>query len=199
MDGTHSAIPSPPNWTCDACYDEHDDYCYVEIDGDTVCKPCIQSVFNKALEHVINYPPKWGSTILHPKHFHHIISEEFIAKYAQREKEYQSTPCDRLYCHHEPVTSTPDSKACGTFVRTKREEDENTYAIASCTSCGIMMCLKCGCALSDIESTVDHTCEGRRLLLEEIAEELEKDAFEGLQQVGTGSSAPSRVARGALS
>ncbi|KAK5716188.1 hypothetical protein LTR15_010014 [Elasticomyces elasticus] len=175
---------TPPRWTCGCCFDHHYDYTSIDVNKFKMCTTCVKGMFERAIKHEIDYPAIMMSTELHPKHFDHIISSEFVESYVQREKEYKCPTSSRAYCKHFTPGGGKESnvEACGKFVGPlRREEKEVVLIVASCGGCSRLTCLKCGVALTSIELSPVHGCE-KRITEDKIAEteEIER-AFAGLE------------------
>ncbi|KAK3632959.1 hypothetical protein LTR56_016007 [Elasticomyces elasticus] len=175
---------TPPRWRCGCCLDHHNDYTSIVVNKFKMCTTCVKVMFERAIKHEIDYPATMMSTELHPKHFDHIISAEFVERYVQREKEYKCPTNSRAYCKHLTTGGGDDCvrKVCGKFVGPLRQEEkEIVLVVASCGDCSKLTCLKCGVALNSIEESPSHGCEKH---IEEARqaekEELER-AFAGLK------------------
>ncbi|KAK3654199.1 hypothetical protein LTR56_004254 [Elasticomyces elasticus] len=175
---------TPPRWTCACCFDHHNDYTSIDVNKFKMCTTCVKGMFERAIKHEIDYSAIVTLTELHPKHFDHIISSEFVERYVQREKEYKCPTSSRAYCKHFTLGGSKESnaEACGKFVGPLRQEEKEVVLIvASCGGCSRLTCLKCGVELTSIEQSPAHDCE-KRITEAKIAEteEIER-AFAGLE------------------
>lgn len=164
---------TPPEWKCCACSEVYYDYTAIMIEEAPICPPCVRSMFEDALDSEYNYPVRWAGMILHPKHFSHVMEEDFIASYKRRETEYNTPVTARAYCE------------CGKFIGQVVSEDAFTSTfmmIMKCPECQELMCMKCNTQQASTNAALSHDCE-LNIELRALADRAcESKAFEGLRQ-----------------
>ena len=173
----------PSAWSCACCCEKYNDYARISIDHQNLCTKCVKDMFERAITAEINYPPKWSLGPLHPKHFSHIISAEFIERYEVREREYLCAFGTRIYCKHI-IHNERDGKtdeACGAFVGAKTAI---LLGVDKCATCSGLTCLNCSTALRDRTSAIEHLHDCEKLVgaLKLAEAEEEAKAFAGLTQ-----------------
>ena len=96
-------------FTCGVCAEDFEEEQPHFIAGDPLCLTCadeyIVPLFKQALEFEFHYPPKWGPVVIEPIDFADVLTPDFLTAYATREIEYNTKPCDRLYCSHDLVAT----------------------------------------------------------------------------------------------
>ena len=122
-----------------------------------------------------NYPLRWGSRLLVPSEYRHVISSSVWDKFVCKEEEYLTPPAERIYCNNIVTSSLPaeNRSPCGTFVSKLMSIQEiatqgRAGKTTQCDICNSAICLICG-------EVGNHLfCRPRRQLVEDIK------AFEGL-------------------
>ena len=187
-------------FTCTICADE--DCMELNprmINNNYVCYGCIKDgivpLFHKALKYEFAYPVAWDAeTLLWPDDFAEELGPEFIKRFKQVEKEYQTPPKDRVYCKslllkenvlergqktygRGRVTSRAEEERlreeriklveCGGFVGTRKPFDNWSIFIQPyCHSCSGRVCSCCGNPIYAGEVKY-HDCQWREDTLEE--------------------------------
>ena len=155
-------------------------------------------MFDKALRFEHNYPPKWSGP-LHPSEFSHIISAEYIAKYKDKEIEYNTPPNKRVYCQYDvPRAKVYDNgtmefeteRCCAFIGRRRKFIKDDTLVFGRCKglNCANVTCMVCDYYRNDsAENMLQHTCLGKSLANEKRAQ-----AFSGLKRGKDWQQCPSR-------
>ena len=145
------------SWKCDVCLNDFDNFARISIGNHSICKGCLQEMFEKALKHEFYYPPRLGDLVLHPQDFEHVISEEFITQYLTREAEHKCPPFRRVYCGHAPSLIIDD--ICGAFLG-RREEPvyAGTRLVSKCQTCSSLTCMLCVTPQPDPIEALNHEC-----------------------------------------
>lgn len=113
MEQSRSDMPAydpeaPFPFDCSVCLESKTNIGYGPrlIEDSPICTECvvdgIDPLFEKAINHEHEYPPKWGGTKLEAKDFTGALSglgEDFLERYQRIEEEYQTTG-HRIYCKH---------------------------------------------------------------------------------------------------
>ncbi|KAK4508051.1 hypothetical protein PRZ48_001788 [Zasmidium cellare] len=91
----------PTTYKCDLCL-EHKTQALVQLNNTAaICKPCfitdLRPKFEAAKANEHFWPVTFG-TRLHPSSFPEFFTEDFIADYTEKEKEYTTAIGKRVYC-----------------------------------------------------------------------------------------------------
>jgi len=187
-----------PEWVCDCCCDCFRDYTSINIDGNSVCIKCVKQMFDKALKFEHNYPPKWSGR-LHPSEFGHILSADYIAKYEDKEVEYNTPPNRRVYCQYdverikvsEKGAAESCTETCGAFLGVRRKfikDDILVFGRCKDIGCAKVTCMVCDYYCNnDAQNMLQHICLGKSHVDEKRAQ-----AFSGLERGKDWQQCPDR-------
>lgn len=145
------------------------------IEQSTVCHGCIRHMFKLALADNAIFPPRWGPHVVLSIHtYAHILSQDTLQKYWEKDSEYRCPPVDRVYCPWAPQVRTGENHAADLDLNSQC----NNYVDRRCITPVQKVCCKC-------ERLVCLACRGRRLLgaPHRCGAQLDLDdaiAFEGL-------------------
>jgi hypothetical protein len=120
---------------CQLCYeDKMEPRSQVRIiDGCEVCRTCLADDvaprFAAALQSELDYPVKWGQTVLDIDDFRGLVPAEVQEAWPARVREYETPVHNRVYCSH--LTLGPIDRAgrrrlevCGTFLGSTTTSDQ---------------------------------------------------------------------------
>lgn len=124
------------------------------ISGGLFCHDCIRELFERAIKHQDDYPPRIGDVTLCPKKYSIALPLDLRKQLREKEREYAVVPDDRIYC-----------KECSAFIAPTTE----VAATVQCVKCGWSHCSACK----------DRVFEYRRHV---CIDKTEQDAFAGLIQ-----------------
>lgn len=123
------------NFQCQLCYeDRREARSQVRIiDGCEVCKRCLADDvaprFAAALQSELDYPVKWGPTVLDIDNFREFVPAEVQEAWPARVREYETPVHNRVYCSH--LTLGPIDRAgrrrlevCGNFLGSTETSDQ---------------------------------------------------------------------------
>jgi hypothetical protein len=187
-----------PEWICDCCCESFRDYTSINIDGNSVCIKCVKQMFDKAFKFEHNYPPKWSGR-LHPSEFGHILSADYIAKYEDKEVEYNTPPNRRVYCQYDVERIKVSEKGamesctetCGAFLGVRRKfiKDEIlVFGRCKDIGCAKVTCMVCDYYCNnDAQNMLQHICLGKS-----HADEKRAQAFSGLKRGKDWQQCPDR-------
>jgi hypothetical protein len=187
-----------PEWICDCCCESFRDYTSINIDGNSVCIKCVKQMFDKALKFEHNYPPKWSGR-LHPSEFGHILSADYIAKYEDKEVEYNTPPNRRVYCQYDVERIKESEKGamesctetCGAFLGVRRKfikDDILVFGRCKDNGCAKVTCMVCDYYCNnDAQNMLQHICLGKSQ-----ADEKRTQAFSGLKRGKDWQQCPDR-------
>lgn len=131
-------------WECTSClrdipYTEQTP-CKIPIrlqgEFDLICGECLRTQFQAAQKSEHSYPIKWQDATLHPRQFPTVFNRHFTAAYEAREKEYNTSGLQRVYCE------------CGAFLAPMGPPSAKTswLSVANsklCGKCQARWCLRC--------------------------------------------------------
>jgi hypothetical protein len=164
---------------------------------DNVCHDCIRQTFQRALDYEGNYPPKWGNHILDIRKYtqQRILTQEFLGRYHQKEREYRCPSANRIYCswpRNGTVQQADDEgkgidkgKAiddrCNTFLgaRIRSTVDvlgNNGELVVRCKECHNLSCRACETHIHGLAQAMNHKCLPVR------AADPDDAAFQGLKR-----------------
>jgi hypothetical protein len=163
-------------------------------DNSSVCHDCIREIFQRALDCQDDYPPKWGNHTLDIRKYtqEHILTQEFLGLYHQKEREYRCLPKNnRIYCswpRHETV-QPPDEKGkgkakddrCNTFLGARIRSTFDALAnngelVVRCRECHNLSCRACETHIHSLTHATTHECTPMR------AADPDDAAFQGLKR-----------------
>ena len=186
-----------PPWSCECCCEDFSDYTKIDMDGSPVCVLCVRQMFDKALKFEHHYPPKWSGP-LHPSEFSHVLSAEYIAKYRDKEIEYNTPPTKRVYCQYDVERwrvcdgkPEPFFETCGAFIGARRKRiKDGILVFGRCRGldCGNVTCMVCEYYNHDPDDMLQHICLGKF-----PAHEKRAQAFLGLKRGKDWQQCPSRT------
>lgn len=110
------------------------------VGGDFVCSECALDViplFEAALKNEINFPPRWGSTIILFDHFADLFDEDFCLAYRDKIEEYGVPIPERVYCDHM-MQASKGGDICGNFIGAMADGH-----IVRCRECKGWKCMEC--------------------------------------------------------
>lgn len=147
------------------------------IGNDRMCKGCLINYFDSAMEHELNWPPRWAGKRLDPFDFRYVgFSTDLLRRFAAREKEWDCPQQERVYCNR---AATPGSgEPCDRFIG--RRKYGKKYM--KCESCSWYTCVLCRTSILPEKDgrarkmKVRHHCRTDS----SISDNLE-DAFAGLE------------------
>lgn len=121
------------------------------IDGKWICLECVPAAiirpFEAALQHEINYPPRWGYYIpLELDDFADAFTDAFAADYRRRIQEYETPVQLRVYCQVRPPADgvgTRDESADATFCNQFMGQLGSGGGVVECERCNTYTCLYC--------------------------------------------------------
>ena len=115
--------------TCAVCLEGSSPSTTALIDDSPVCHRCTIQIFELAIQHEDNYPPRWGARTLDIKDFDW-IPEGVRSSFTRSEREYLTSPAERIYC-----------QVCNTFVAPQTAHHQKE---AECPECSTSHCAMCG-------------------------------------------------------
>ncbi|KAM0721460.1 hypothetical protein Q7P37_002384 [Cladosporium fusiforme] len=160
--------------TCSICLDDvPEEQKGTDINNTTVCNGCLALVVERSINGDDKFPPTINMRRFNVLDFDDILKSDLIARYHQKQREYEVFPVNRVYC------------ACGCFVGklVKQRPGENFFAYGGCknTTCTKLYCLICATLLSNntLEGSIaDHDCLGKlektRLERQALVDSLER-------------------------
>lgn len=170
-------METPNSWYCNLCLEHHNDRPPFLINNDVVCAQTLRHIFEDSVKSEINFPPRWGDTVLDPwdSRYRRVLSTLFLKQYDEKSKEWSVPERLRLYCQRRRLREA--SEPCGAFLGGWEGKQE----CRRCEMCQGYTCPRCRRAFPPgrrqwREKKIRHRCEP-------IAErELREQAFAGLKR-----------------
>jgi hypothetical protein len=150
-------------------------------DNSSVCHDCIRQIFQSALAHEFNYPPKWGNHTLDIRRYtqERILTQGFLGLYHQKEREYRCLPPNnRIFCSWQRHGTV---QPCNTFLgaRIRSTFDilaNNGELVVRCRECHNLSCRACKTHIHSLTHATTHECVPMR------AADPDGAAFQGLKR-----------------